>query len=88
MKKAVSPVAIMGLIVITVVVLAVFGYRALQPAPYAASPGSPGAAGNTPGMTSNENKPSSEALQPTTGNSYYPAAPAGSTPGKPVSSGP
>jgi len=86
MKKEMNPVVLIGIAALAVVVLVIFGYRAMQPAPYAPSPGSPGApgaSGGPPGMPS-----ANQGVTTTTNSSaYYPSAPAGSTPGKPVNSG-
>ena len=85
MKKEINPLALIGIAALAVIVLIVFGYRAMQPAPYTPSPGVPGVSsgsGPAPGMT----QPNQGATT-TNDNSYYPSAPAGSTPGKPVNSG-
>ena len=76
MNKQIHPLALIGVIVVVVVLLVVFGYRALQPAPYTPSPGAAGTSGPVPGSTS---KSGGDAP------GYYPAAPAGSIPGKPLS---
>ena len=84
MKKEINPIALVGIIVAAVIVLVVFGYKMLQPAPYTPSPGSPGAVGSA----AIAGKPGASAAPPSSGASaYYPSAPAGSIPGKPINSG-
>lgn len=52
MNKQIHPVALIAIVVIVVVLLVVFGYHALQPAPYTPSPGLAGPGGGAvPGST-------------------------------------
>ncbi len=86
MKQELHPAAIVGLIVVVVALLVVFGSRALKPAAYEPSPGVVGAKGSAPGAV----QQSTQTAAPTAGannHAYYPAPSEGSIPGKPVNSG-
>ena len=95
MKQEIHPIALVGAIVVLVALIAVFGYRALQPAPYTPSPGVVGGSGAVPGSVQKSARPSTpEATATPAANAsatntatYYPSAPPGSIPGKPVNSG-
>ncbi len=99
MKQEIHPIALVGAIVVLVALIAVFGYRALQPAPYTPSPGVVGGSGAVPGSVQKSARPSTPeasatpAATPAANASatntatYYPSAPPGSIPGKPVNSG-
>lgn len=76
MKKEISPAVLIAVIVVVVAGLVLFGYKALKPAPYTPSPGK--GAGPMPGA------PAAAAQPASGGTPYYPAAPAGSVPGKPL----
>jgi hypothetical protein len=45
MKKEISPAAVIGIIVVVLAIVVVFGYKAMAPAPYTPSPGVPGVGG-------------------------------------------
>lgn len=87
MKQEINPVALVGIIIVVVALLAVFGYKAMQPGSYTPSPGVSKASGGVPGAV----QPSASQGSPATpaGNApavYYPSAPPGSIPGKPTGS--
>ncbi len=88
MNKDIHPVAIAAVIVLLVIGVVAFGYHALQPAPYTPSPGSIGASASAPGSTG-ASAPAPGTTKPVAQPSsdppnYYPATPAGATPGKPL----
>jgi len=59
MKKELSPVAMVGILVVAVIALGIFGYKMLQPAPYEPSPG----AGGKPGVGASSPAPSAPDAQ-------------------------
>ena len=88
MKKELNPLVLIGVAALAVVLLVVWGYRALQPAPYQASPGSPGSAADDPWLKTHPGQPAATSTAKTAdGKPYYPSAPAGSMPGRPLGSG-
>jgi hypothetical protein len=84
MKKEIHPLALVAVILVLVVGIAVFGYRSLQPAPYTPSPGAGGTGGAMAGQPPGAAKQTAPAQDT---SSYYPSAPPGSIPGKPVGNG-
>lgn len=79
MKKEVNPIIAIGAFALLVIVLAIWGYKAMQPAPYLPSPGT----GGVPAT----GVPEYDKMKPGTTRSGMPytQAPAGSTPGMPPS---
>ena len=88
MKKEVGPIALIGIAALAVIVLIIFGYRAMQPAPYTPSPGVSGAPGDDPWLKTHPKEPTMTTTAPgPDGKPYYPSAAPGSIPGRPGNSG-
>ena len=90
MKQEMNPMAVVGIIIVAVALLVVFGFRALKPAGYTPSPGVVHEQGYEPGSKPGDVQASGNSGPATTapkGGEYYPAAPADAIPGKPVNSG-
>lgn len=49
MKREISPVAIAAILVVALIAIGLYGYRAMQPAPYTPSPGVTADGGDAPG---------------------------------------
>lgn len=81
MKKEINPAIFIGIAVVVVIGAVIMGFRMLQPAPYAPSPGASGVGGGVPGAVNPSKQPASG------GSTYYPMAPPNSIPGKPVGAG-
>jgi hypothetical protein len=79
MKKQIHPAFAIGAIALLVIVLAVWGYKQMQPAPYLPSPGVAGTPATGVPEYANMKPGSTRSGMP------YSQAPAGSTPGMPPS---
>jgi hypothetical protein len=87
MKKELNPLVLIGIAALAVIVLVIFGYRALAPAPYQASPGAGGSAADDPWLKTHPGQPTQQTTATTPdGKPYYPSAAPGSMPGRPVNS--
>jgi hypothetical protein len=87
MKKELNPAVVIGIAALAVIVLVVFGYRAMQPAPYKPSPGAPGSAADDPWLKTHPGQPTQTTTATTKdGKPYYPSAAPGSIPGRPANS--
>lgn len=86
MKNEIPPIALAGIIILVVVMVVAFGYRAMQPASYTPSPGISRSGGAVPGAVSVRAPGADPSSSASTSQAtpYYPAAPPGSIPGKPV----
>ena len=86
MKKELNPLAMAGIIIVAIVLLGIVGYQMLKPPGYYPSPGAYGTGGAMPGaVNASAGNASKPAAQEPAG--YYPVAPSGSTPGKPLAPG-
>jgi hypothetical protein len=79
MKKEINPALAIGAIALLVIVLAVWGYRKMQPAPYLPSPGVAGVPATGVPEYANMKPGNARSGMP------YTQAPTGSTPGMPPS---
>ncbi|MCW3095745.1 MAG: hypothetical protein JWL77_1363 [Chthonomonadaceae bacterium] len=85
MKKELNPLVLIGIAALAVIVLVMFGYRALQPAHYEPSPGASPA--DDPWLKTHPAQPTQTIIATTPdGKPYYPVAAPGSIPGRPGNS--